>query len=206
MQNEDVELGTLIGRGKYREVYSQGDVVWKVLKNSVPLVGIPLRPDFYLRFVYGIEDINRYEFDNYSSINISSNLTDFFNQVFEPKFHHSRYCNSSPSTGISKIVRDSSGSISKPLSQFDQIENEDFWNKLDELESFIIKDDVPLFDISPTNVLVQILGDEMNPVIFDYKRMGIKSYPFQPSLRFQSGRSEKIKRRFKRLRDNYGIC
>ena len=99
-----------------------------------------------------------------------------------------------------KLVKDSNGAPSKTLAQTGKISNSGFWDKFHEIVDFLIRHDIPLFDIGSANILVRrVSKTKLSPFLFDYKEMGAKYYPFQPWLLLRAGRRAKILRRAERI-------
>ena len=193
-----------IGGGAYREVYREGNLAIKVLKPYVKkdygLFSINFPAFLYTKIQFGIEDFNKFEYDNYRQMIglVPLELRDSFAKIIRVEQ------NQNGSLSINELVTDADGCVSKTLKQYGEVRNSKFWERFNELEQLFLSNNISLFDINSENILVKELENgDTTPVLVDYKRFGTRTYPFQFGLLTESGVRKKIKRRFARIRDSY---
>lgn len=197
---------TKIGEGRYREIYRiSDDIVIKVLKakrtKSYGLFTVSYPTEVYTRRKFGVSDFNDEEYRNYCRLagKIPISLRSSFSAVFGVVETCSGIRGS-----LAELVRDYDGGVSLPLNQGASACEGTFWERLQELEEFLVNERIWLMDIRGENLVVKRNYDGTSmPVFIDYKRIGSKTYPFQFLMRFESQIRRRMRRRFERLRRDY---
>lgn len=190
-----------IGEGTYREVYRiSDDYCAKVLRPThlkdyfFFKVNYPTKA--YIKYKFGIKDFNEYELNLFNNIKnrMPSDLDSSFAKI-EGIVNNAL---------IQDLVKNQDGSLSKSLLNYDsKIGNMEFWKKLQDIQEFFLDEDIFNFNVKPDNILVKNDSENLIPVIMDYKRIGPRTYPFQPQLLIRSVAQQKIIRRFSRLAEMY---
>jgi hypothetical protein len=189
-----------IGEGRYREVYfvNRGTCA-KVLKPGVTKdygftqVTFPMRLYQFIKF--GIRDFNRYELENYKMLksvlpkDVRANFQEIYG-VSEDRDGTSSIC---------ELVRNTDGSVSKSLEAHGAVPDKNFWSEFDNVARLLKDHDIYYFGISASNVLVREERGIKRPVFVDYKRIGCRTYPFQPWLILPGQRAEKLDRAIEKL-------
>lgn len=154
----------------------------------------PMR--LYTRFKFLVNDLNVEDWNNFRKFfkNCPEQLRESFAPVLDVKPRGSNFI-------LRQMpVLDFDGKPSKNLKQFGKVSNPEFWGRFHSIVDFLIKRNIPLLDIHPTNILVRRLSKtEAIPVLFDYKRMGAKHYSFQPLLLTKAGRRNRILKNARRI-------
>ncbi len=193
-----------IGEGRYREVYREGDKALKFLKPNVirnygPLkIIIPTK--LYTFFNFGISDFNRFEYEKYKEF--ENKIPEEFEHNFSKIYGIEK--RGKESVSISDLTLNWDKTLSKPLSKYGLLDDEDFWKEIDRLEEMLIERDIMILDIRGENILVKETSEAKSPVLIDYKRYGGRTYRKQfifsrPQL------IKKLKRKFQRLRELHKI-
>ncbi len=193
-----------IGEGTYREVYQISDSLFKVLKpfrsKSYGLFCIDFPMGRYTLLKFGIRDFNVYERDMYDKL-ISAVPEEYhrnFSTIYETGYHNGR------SISRCRLISDSEGNISPSVAKYGQINNQHFWARLQELEEMFV--DIGFFpmDLKAENILVGTNENyDPEPIFVDFKRVGARTYPFQIWLQYRKKLIERMRTKFRRLRDNY---
>ncbi|MBU1201367.1 MAG: PhoP regulatory network YrbL family protein [Nanoarchaeota archaeon] len=186
-----------IGEGTYRDIYQVSpDLCAKKIKSthkkSYKIFSISYPTNTYTLIKFGIKNFNEYEYQEYLKIKdaIPNELANSFANI-EGVVEDILF---------QKLVKDLSENISKPLTQKKRIDNSYFWNRINQLKEFFLDEKIYNFNVKPDNILIKELDSEtFIPVITDYKRIGPRTYPFQPQLVFSDIAQKKIVRRFDRL-------
>jgi hypothetical protein len=188
---------TLIGEGAYRLVSCDTDqnICIKTLKPArkkrYRFFEVSYPTSLYCLLRFGISNFNRYEEEQYRRLmkKVPEHL----------ECHFAKVLSCQGDTLFQELIRDNSGSVSETLEQAINIPA-NYWMRLHELMDFLISNDIFLFDIRAYNILVYRQSNEMAiPVLFDYKRIGARTYPLQPWLRFKWWARKKMRRRIKTL-------
>ena len=196
-----------IGEGVYREVYRFGDKAVKVQKPlytkryfGIKIFTIPTGQ--YTRIKFGTPDSNLHEYRNYAFLcsQIPSELKESFAQIHDLVQVDDR------SALICELVKNHDGSSARPLDFYSLVRADEraFWERWGDLERFLLGHDLLLTDVRPKNVMVRWRSDgSIIPVLVDYKYLGAQCCLFQPDLLLRSGRVNRVKRRFSRIREQY---
>jgi hypothetical protein len=194
-----------IGEGAIREVYVSGNLVLKVMKPDARISKKMLfgRASFqtqdFVRNRYGIDDFNRYEFEQYQKLmlQVPADLLDSFSRVLGIKQIQGR------STSIHELVTDADTSISRELKEHGPVDDAGFWERMDKLEQFFLEREILHLGFDERNIVVKSTADKTLPVIIDYKRLGKKVRPRTLGMLFSFGIRRKIKYKFGLLREKY---
>lgn len=192
-----------IGEGTYRNTYFlDQEYCIKLLKNThhkdYGFFTINYNTKTYVRAKFGIHEFNIFEYDQYHKfIKI---VPEELAPLFEP-IHSIISYNNNPAI-IQRIVKNYDGSTAQPLNVTGKLSSSMFYDRLNQLESFFITQKIKFFNIKPDNILVKKINEtDSIPVIYDFKRIGIRTYPFQFQLILNSFAIKKLKRRFARLKE-----
>ncbi len=198
------KLNEKISEGRYREVYRYNELVVKKQKphiiKKLLFIEVRIPTSLYILANYAIRDLHKYEYKQYESIisKMPSDLHKCFAQVHEP------ILNGKTCYSIHQLVIDHGGQISKALSEYRKVTDEQFWNLIDELENRFLENRIYYFSVGPTNICVNKQADErLIPVLIDYKRCGRRTFWHQLPLFFPYFLRLKMRRRFQRLRDQF---
>lgn len=135
---------------------------------------------------------------NQTEFKVWDNLPDGLKSYFADSY------SLTPDGLVSLRPKDFDGAYSKTLKQFWTVDNIYFWACMEELLESLIQQKIWLLDIFTwtwKNILVQrISEDKFKPVIVDCKKYGWRSFPLQFNLLLDSEKAKKMRRRFKRLR------
>lgn len=197
-----ISLENKIGEGTYREVYRAGDKALKILKPHIHKFNVDFPTSLFTKLEYGIADFNQYEYNTYQRFikKIPEGLRGRFAKIYSAGCYNGR------SASLSELITNENGGISKSLSKFGPVSDKNFWNEIDQLESLLLEKRIFLIDIRKENVMVKESEGKLTPVLFDYKRIGARTRPFQPWLRlFPSQLAEKVKIKFQELREEYAF-
>ena len=193
-----------IGEGTYRDVYSISGSIFKVLKQfrskNYGLFCINFPMGYYTLFKFRIKDFNAYEHDMYCKLisAVPEQYNKNFSTIYETGYYYGR------SISRSRLISNLEGNISPSMAKYGQVNNPNFWAKLKELEEMFI--DIGFFpmDLKAENILVGTNENcDPEPIFVDFKRFGAKTYPFQICLQYRQKLIERMRTKFKRLRDNY---
>ncbi len=195
---------TVVGSGAYRKAKIVGNNVKKTAlharkKNYFGFrVSYPMRPYVLLKF--GIRDFNVVDFQNFKRFfgNPPADLKESFAKVLGIERRH----------GVvvlkQELIRDFDGNPSKNLEQAGKISDPKFWKRFREIVNFLAEKNIPFLDLAKKNILVKRKSQNTAvPVLFDYKRMDAKYYPFQPWLLTKNGRKNRLLRRAKKLEKEF---
>lgn len=196
-----------VGEGAYRRVFRAGfGRLGKVLKSTRPknysLFSIRYPMRWYTRLKFGVRDLNQFEYDNYRRLmdRVPRELERNFAKLVEPRTRKK----DKQSVLIVEEVKNFDGEPSKNLLEIGPVSNEGFWRNLTQIENFFLQNKIPFFNIRPENIMVKwVNSQECIPVFIDFKRIGARTYLFQPSLRKESGANKKIRKRFARIRQEF---
>jgi len=197
---QEMSFDTKIGEGNYREVYQVSpEVCVKRLKRS-------RRKNYYFFSIdypmwlyllkFGIVDFNKHEFQQYQRLigGIPCELSSSFARILGVRKVDSE------SLSFQELVTDYDGSLSQPLVQYEKVRALSFWERLAQLRAFFMTECLPFFNLRPDNVIVKRVSEtEALPILYDYKRMGVRTWPFQPQLLFNGPTRRKLGRLFQRL-------
>lgn len=192
-----------IGEGRYREIFRVGDEALKLMKPYVRkdygLFHVNFPAELYTKHKFGISDFNRFEYESYMGFieRIPKEFRGMFSRVHSFGRHNNR------SFSLSDLVVNSDNEISKPLSEYGQVDNLKFWEKITRLEEMLVSEKVPLLDIRGENIVVREEKGELTPVVIDFKRYGRRTYPMQIWLLSEQKLIGKMRRRFQRLKEMY---
>jgi len=193
-----------VGEGAYREVYRTGKKALKVLRKyrtkSYLLFSYKYPMKLYLKLKFGFEDFNQYEYENYQTFKslISNELHSNFAKIY------TILKKDNIPTLSSELIQDFDGVVSKSLKAYGPVDDKGFWNKLNLLVEFLIENEIFLLDLRPENILVRKkIEGTLEPVFFDYKRLGAKTYPFQFFFGGKGRMIKKMRRRLIRMRSDY---
>jgi len=193
-----------IEEGAIRETYISGDFVLKVMKPDARISKkllfrrVSLLTQEFVRRRYGINDFNRYEFEQYQRLiqQVPANLLDSFSRILGVKQIKGR------STSIQELVTDADDGISRELKKHGLVDDAEFWERMDELEQFFLERGILHLGFDERNVVVR-RNDGVIPVIVDYKRMGKNVRPRTIGMLFSYGIRRKIKYKFREIREKY---
>ncbi len=201
------KLNEKISEGRYRDVYRYNELVVKKPKphiiKKLLFIEVRIPTSLYILVNYAIRDLNKYEYQQYQSIisKIPSDLHKCFAKVHKP------IINSKTCYSIHQLVIDHGGQISKTLSEYGKVNDEQFWSLIDELEKRFLENRIYYYSVGPPNICVSRQADErLIPVLIDYKRSGIRTFWHQLPLFFPYFSKLKMRRRFQRLRENFKDC
>jgi hypothetical protein len=192
-----------IAEGRYREVYKEGKWAVKVVKPYIRKVwgwvNFPTR--LYAKFAFGNTDLNALEYRNYN------NCIGLLPLHIRDRFLPIMGVSETPSGSLCRceLVTDADGSISKTLADHGNVRDKHFWYIIGEIESALLKQEIPYFNISDKNLLVRRDGVDCYPMFVDHKRVGKMSTILQPNAWTDIGAERKIRREFKRLYERYAI-
>ena len=197
-------LNEKISEGRYRDVYRYNELVIKKQKlhiiKKLLFIEVRIPTSLYILVNYAIRDLHKYEYKQYESIisKMPSHLHKCFAQVHKP-ITNGKTCYS-----IHQLVIDHGGQISKALSEYGKVSDEQFWSLIDELENRFLENRIYYFSVGPPNICVNKQADErLIPVLIDYKRCGRRTFWHQLPLFFPYFLRLKMRRRFQRLRDQF---
>jgi len=195
-----------IGSGSYRNVYLFSEnVCCKIAKEERRKsfgsfsIGFPSRSYTMLKF--GITDFNVHEYRNY--VRLSQRIPEHLRGSFAPIIGIGDM--EGGSTLLQEVVRDYDGQISLSMLQQGPITNDEFWKRLFAIRDFLVRERIPFFNINPRKILVRRVDDRtMEPVFFDFKRIGVRTFPLQPHLLFWRYSGRKVMREFTELYEEFG--
>ncbi len=200
-------LNEKISEGRFRDVYRYNDLVIKKPKHYIikTLLSIEVRipTSLYTLVNYAIRDFNKYEYKQYQSIisKIPSDLHKCFAKVHKP-VKYDKTCYS-----INQLVIDHGGQISQSLSEYGKVKDEEFWRLIDELEKRFLENRIWYFSVGSPNICVNRQADgRLIPVLIDYKRSGMRTFWSQLLLFFPYFSRQKMRRRFRKLRERCKDC
>jgi len=203
MSDFDLFTSMKIGEGKFREVFSFGDLAIKTLKphftKKYGRFNVNMPTGLYTKYKFGIKDFNEHEFAVYRD------FIDRVPEVFRDSFYqiYSILHNEGKSYLLTQLIKDDDGQISRTMSQTGHIQDTSFWKRFDQLEDILVEQDIALMAINSANIVVQRSGNNTIPVFTDYKRFGNRTYPAQFWLASRSQRAKKIQRNLQTLRDKH---
>ncbi len=202
-----VHLNEKISEGRYRDVYRYNELAIKKTKphiiKKLLFIEVRIPTSLYTLVNYAIRDFNKYEYRQYQSIisKIPSDLHKCFAKVHKP-IKNNKTCYS-----ISQLEIDHGGQISKALSEYGKVNDEQFWSLIDELEKRFLENRIYYFGVGSSNICVDRQADgRLIPVLIDYKRFGIRTYWYQLLLFFPYFSRLKMRRRFQSLREHFKDC
>jgi len=136
-------------------------------------IEVRIPTSLYILANYAIRDLHKYEYKQYESIisKMPSDLHKCFAQVHEP------ILNGKTCYSIHQLVIDHGGQISKALSEYGKVNDEQFWRLIDELENRFLENRIYYFSVGSPNICVSKQADErLIPVLIDYKRCGRRTF------------------------------
>lgn len=191
--------------GRYRETYLVGpkkDHVAKIPKDVIEkkyrfgTVPYPSAPYTLLKF--GSTNINEVDYANYQS------LPEAVRKEFTPEMRMIR------GVIVQERVVDYDGepslTIGEHTRKFGKVENPIFWERIEQLKRTFLAAEEPLLGVfhKGSNVMVKkVSEDEWVPVLIDFKRLGGRSYPFQPNLQLKGEVQKKFLRQFEKFESSY---
>jgi hypothetical protein len=193
------------GGGKCREMFVVGpqkDHVAKIPKEIIekkcPFGTVHYSSAPYTLLKFGKANINEADFENYQAL---------------PEVVRNTYA---PSTRmiqgviVQERVMDFDGSPSLSMEEhtrkYGKIDNDFFWRKIDELKELFLSEEKPLLGVfqKGSNIMIKRVSEnKLVPVIVDFKRLGARSYPFQPNLALPGEVQKKFMRQFEQFEKNY---
>jgi hypothetical protein len=195
-----IALGPKIGEGRYREVFQIGDetcakFLRRTLEKNYGIFSITFPMKTYNLLKFRTSDFNQLELQNYN---------DLMKRIPESSHQYFAHINGletidGQSVSIYQLIRNSDGSISKSLKNFGPVDSVEFWDSIEHLRKIILDLEIPYFGVNDDNILVQQEESRIKPVFVDYKRVGMKTYPFQPWVCMHGEKAKKINRLFGRL-------
>ncbi len=205
MKRKGKKEGKKGGEGSYRRVSSIGNwVLGKTLKptrtKDYVLFKVRYPMEVYSLLKFGTRDVNKQALANYKKLMevVPDSLRENFARVLGVRGRGNK------SILLAEKIKDFNGTQSKDLLETGTVGNEAFWKRLAEIEKFFLENHIPFFNLRPENIMVQ-WTDKQNcrPVFIDFKRMGPKTYPFQPHLFLRSQADKKVRRRFAGIRKEF---
>ena len=194
----------IIGKGAYRTVFEiDGRRVGKELKghrekNYGPIkVRYPMK--VYSRLKFGIGDLNKHEFKKYQDFikKVPRKLRKNFGQIEGIETRGKK------TMLVMRSVKNFDGSLSKSMAETGPVKSKLFWQKIDQIEKFLLEERIPFFNYDINIMVQQRKNGEAVPVVIDFKRIGARTYPFKPHLLFTKGAMKRVQKLFARLRKNY---
>jgi len=195
----------VVGEGAYRTVFEiDSSHVGKELKShrikkyGAIKVRFPMKA--YHKLKFGIRDINRHEFKNYQELikKVPTKLRKNFGRIKGVETHGKK------TVLVMKTVKNFDGTTSRSIADTGPLKSKVFWQKIDQIEKFLLEKKIPFFNHYGINVMVQWRPDgEAIPVLVDFKRIGVKTYPFKPHLLFTKMAMKRVQKLFNRIRKNY---
>ena len=188
-----IKIWEKIWEGNYRKCYK---VEW--LENfciKIPKKTIELEKSLRKTLVHSIINLNQIEKNIYNKI--PGSIKKYF-----IKTRLIKHCS------ISEIAKDYNWEESKSIWEFWKIDNPLFWEKVDNIITELIKNEIFLFDsFSETNLFVkQISENEIEPLITDFKReWWLPYYLLQMNLISKKEKEKKFLRVIKRFKDQFEI-
>ncbi len=199
MEREPLKHGSKGGR--FREVYVVGPEGKHIAKLPRPIIHkkypfgtVPMPGPAYTLLKFGNTNINKVEFENYKA------LPNSVRDVYTPK------CRLIKGVLIEERVFDGDGTPSRSIDEHiaagETLDNEHFWKEVDTLRETLLADKAYLLGVfyGGSNIMVQKISPEVwKPVMVDFKRLGRRSYPFQPHLWSDANLEKKFLRQFERF-------
>lgn len=194
---------TKIGEGRYREVFRIGDdYTLKIMKPYVRkdygLVSVDFPTSAYTKYKFGIEDFIKHEQENYNEFiaKIPPEMRRYFAQIYQ-----TGETVEGKTYSLGELIVNYDSSLSKPLSEYESLPSQNFWDELSEIEEILLERQAPLLDFNTKNILVHETEKTFSPTLIDFKRYGLKSYPVQRLFRNEEdiirSRFEKLRKKFK---------
>jgi len=181
----------LIGRGKYRDCFSvKNSHLCAKKKRPFHLRLKNIRPSYF-------RDLNKEELIVYNSL--PSKLKEFFPGAYHIEGPYL----------LSERPRDYNGEYSRIIMEHGPVHSKEFWEDIETIFGLLMDHKIWLFDIfnRGTNIMVQKLSEDVfRPVIIDCKKFGLRSYPCQVNLWFESERRKKLIRRLGYFKQKFKPC
>jgi len=192
-------------KSRYRDTFLVGpkkDHVAKIPKDAIEknypfgTVRYPIPPYTLLKF--GNANINETDYENYQALPA----------VVREKF-------AAPTRMIQGVIVQErvmdydatpSLSVEEETREHGKIGNVPFWKDIERLKKIFLSEGSPLLGVfhKGSNVVVKKMSaDKWAPVIIDFKRLGGRSYPFQPHLLLRSELQKKFLRQFENFEEKY---
>jgi len=189
-----------VGEGRHRDVYRLGDQAVTILKPQLrkdyKLFSVMFPAKLYGLLKYGSADLNKTEEENYRALRAAL-----------PREQHGMLTHihktgtfNGASYSVSDLVLNADGSVAQPLCRHGPVRDKGFWEQLASLERTLSERVIPYWEINEHDVVVQRTENGAQPKLVDYKRMGQRTYVFQPHLLFPKAIVGKIRRKFLRLK------
>ena len=203
---KSIDLNEKISEGAYRDVYRYNEFAVKKLKphiiRKVLFVRTRVPSSLYTLLRFAIWDLSTYEYKQYQSIisKTPADLHQCFAKVHKPiKAGKITY-------SIHQLVTDQDGQVSKTLFEYGGIDDEQFWNMVDDLEKLFLDKKIYYLSIGPHNVCANRQADgRLIPVLVDYKRVGVRTFWHQILLYIPYFIKLKVRRRFRRMREHFRV-
>ena len=105
---------------------------------------------------------------------------------------------------IQSIIKDYNWDVSKNLKDFDYTKTDSLKREIKSLFKQLINEWIEPMDIWKNNIIIQEYSRwKYKPILFDFKRVGWRTYPFQPWLFFSKKlRQQKVYRKLDRVLKN----
>ena len=197
-------LNVKISEGTYRDVYRYAEFAVKKSKphviRKILFVKVRVPSSLYILLRFAIRDLSDYEYKQYRSIisKTPADLHKYFAKVHKP------IKDGKISYSINQLVIDDDGQTSKTLFEYGEIDDEQFWNMVDDLEKLFLDKKIYYLGIGPHNVCVSRQADgSLIPVLVDYKRIGIRTFWHQVLICIPYFIRLKMRRRFQRIREQF---
>ncbi len=183
----------------FREVYElDSDLCIKKLKKKKEKRYLWLIVKYNLKIYtllkYWILDFNKYEYEMVKKIKeiIPNNIPDYY-KLTEDWL-------------IQTIVKDYNWEVSKNIMKYDWSIWEKFFNELEDLIQKLIENWIEPMDIKHNVIVQEYKEGKFKPILFDFKIIWWRTYPFQPWLMCsKKARERKVYRRFERLKKQFNI-
>lgn len=192
-------------KSRYRDVFLVGpdkDHVAKIPKESIKkkypfgTIDYPSAPYTLLKF--GKANINKADYENYEALpTVVRERFTASTRMIQGVIVQERVMNYDGTPAVS---------VEEESREHGKIENVPFWKNIDELKDIFLSEERPLLGVfhKGSNILVKkTSADKWMPVIVDFKRLGARSYPFQPNLIIPNEVRNKFLRQFEVFEREY---
>ncbi len=193
------------GEGRYRDTYIVGpkkDHIAKIpkaiIEKKYPLGTIPYPSEPYTLLKFGKANINEVDYANYQKLpeavrnNFTPNTRMINGVIVQERMQN---YDGTPSVSIEEHTQ-----------KYGKIQNKFFWETVEKLKQAFLLEEQPLLGVfhRGSNILVKKLSEnEWIPIMIDFKRLGARSYPFQPHLNIKDRLQKKFLRQFKSFEEDY---
>lgn len=201
MPSERERLSHKSKGGRFREIFVVGDdraTVAKVprasIKKRYPFgeMSIPAAPYVLLKF--GVVNVNEVDHRNYLA------LPEIVRTLYAPSTRMLK------GVLVQERVLDFDGSPSLSVDEYvakhGRIVNKHFWEEVRCLKDLLLTERVYLLGAfyGGSNIMIKRLSPtDWRPILIDFKRLGNRSYPFQPHLSLRSNLEKKFIRQYARF-------